>query len=328
MPYRFLCLGLFVSNAAVFPLTAETTPDYNALLQRLEVMQDERNQKVASAIETKQRELSKLIQSSNAAVRAYQKAYRYQHHNDDKEEHNRWKEIHKDLHDEDMFEDAVRLHLQYLLLTLDLIQARDQAEQREKLLPELIDYLQATSKWDSEVAELEKPMSKREAGEKKIRQSFFKNQITPKNLRELMKVTLAESPFVKEYQLEEHMKGLKDWEEVPGNIDGILDKTVFPELRKTKDPRLMELWSERLERRENRARLSENIVTIDRFINIQKPQLLWRWSQDMLILGKKGKAYENMVTILEEYPGHAKYDDWMKKLTEKLQAETGTQAAN
>lgn len=325
----WLCVCLF--QVSSFALFAQNSPDFNALLQRLEQLQDERNQKVASAVQSKQRELDRLIQSSNAAVRAYQDAYRYQHFagkEDEKDMFSQWKAKFDALHDDKLFEQAVTLHLEYLQLTLDMIQAKDQKEQQKENLSALMQYLDAAAKWDSAVAKLEEPISQREAAEKKKRQSFQRNQITPKNVREMMKIKLVESPFVKEYQLEEHVKGLKDWEEVPGNIDGILDKTVFPLLRAEKDPRLLELWSERLERKEKQVRRSENVVAIDRFTNVQKPQLLWRWSQDMLALDQKGKAYSNMITILEEYPGHAKYDSWMNDLTKKLKAETGSQAAN
>lgn len=323
---RLSLLGLFV---AVLPLAAQTPPDYNALLQRLEQLKEDRLAKVSSALQGKQRELDRLIQSPNAAVRAYQQAHRYQHFagkEDEKELYNQWKAKFKELHDEDLFEDAVTLHLRYLQLTLDMIQAPDQAKQRKENLSDLMEYLQAATKWDTAVAVLEEPVSMREAAEKKKRQGFQRNQVTPKNIRQLMKTKLAESPFVKEYQLEEHVKGVEEWEETPGNLDGILDKTVFPILRKDKDPRLLELWSERIERRERQVRRTQNVVAIDRFINVQKPQLLWRWSQDMLVLGQKGKAFNNMITVLEEYPGHAKYDDWMKDLTNKLKAESQKKA--
>jgi len=149
--------------------------------------------------------------------------------------------------------------------------------------------------------------------------------VTAKNSRVIMDKPLSTSPFVKKYQLEEHIRQLDIWEPAPGNLDGILDNVVFPALRISQDPKINQLWRERVARIEDKARRTSNDATIDRFNSIEKPQLLWNWAKDIHALNNKEEAYKKMVTLLEEYPEHAKFDEWSEELIAMLNAETAVE---
>ena len=108
--------------------------------------------------------------------------------------------------------------------------------------------------------------------------------------------------------------GSRDWEMVPGNVDGIFQKIILPELRAQHDPRLLEYWDMKVKREGEAAARSRLAFDLDRFNQIRRPELLWNRAEDELALGQRGKAINDMFNVIKANPTHPNASAWVSKL--------------
>src|SRR5438876_663179 len=73
------------------------------------------------------------------------------------------------------------------------------------------------------------------------------------NTDAILKGSLHDSIFVKWYQIQNWVGGIEGWESSPGNLDGIYQKTIQPELRRAKDPRIVEYWDAKIQRESSQS---------------------------------------------------------------------------
>jgi hypothetical protein len=101
---------------------------------------------------------------------------------------------------------------------------------------------------------------------------------------------------------------------VPGNVDGIFQKIILPELRAQHDPRLLEYWDMKIKREGEAAARSRLAFDADRFNQIRRPELLWNRAEDELALGQRGKAINDMFNVIKANPAHPSASAWVSKL--------------
>ena len=193
------------------------------------------------------------------------------------------------------FINGLRLQLVYLSLTWQ----RSMGVPNKNLLPSLIEYTGQVTNADASLAPL--PMYQK---------------------------ALGESPFVPYFQVGPYIAGLADWSDHPFDVDSIYQKTILPEMRKNKDPRLLDYWDGRLQLETARATASGNNLTVTKFNHIRRPSLLWGRAEDEQGLGNGNQAVADMLAILKVNPDHPDFDKWAAQLEGIVSAKTDPPAGD
>ena len=145
---------------------------------------------------------------------------------------------------------------------------------------------------------------------------------------EMYKKSLGESPFVPYFQVGPYINGLADWSDHPFDVDSIYQKTILPEMRKTRDPRLLDYWDGRLQLETARASASGNNLTISKFNHIRRPSLLWGRAEDEGLLGNGNQSVADMLAVLKTNPDHPDFDKWASQLEGIVSAKTDPPAGD
>ncbi len=101
------------------------------------------------------------------------------------------------------------------------------------------------------------------------------------------------------------------WEMSAGDLDGIYNKVILPELRASRDPRLLEFWDIRLKRDSEKATKSKLAFEIEKFNQVRRPEILWGRAQDVLLLGQKNRAVGEMFNLIKTFPTHPRATEWV-----------------
>lgn len=281
---RYLLALVFLIQASVAFSQDAPPVDVKGYLLQLQQIQEKR-----SAAE--KAENSKLLQaitsaaSSNAnAIAFYEEAVRatqFAGQNHESKEFHDWKQKEAANLKSQELQTALRLHLLYLAISLQ----RAENDKLPALMPSLLNYVNQLSAnyplvWD----------------------------------QPLMTTGIADGVFARWLNLGKTLGKLKDWETSPGNLDGIYEKTLLPQMRKDKDPRIIQYWDDKLNREKDKASKSRLAFNVDNFNLVQRPQLLWSRAEDMLAIGQKNRAMTEMFSIVKNYPDHASAPMWIARL--------------
>lgn len=128
--------------------------------------------------------------------------------------------------------------------------------------------------------------------------------------------TLGDIVFVTYFQIGPFINNLPDWEPQPFNADGIYQKTILPELRQEKDPRLLAYWDNKIQLEAAHIDKQANGLAVNKFNMIRRPTLLWDRAEDEIVLGDTGRAVADMLALLKAHPDHPDFDKWAARLTE------------
>jgi len=180
---------------------------------------------------------------------------------------------------------AVRLHLNYLILTL----ARAQDRKISELLPEVIRYCDQAAAASHEV----------------LRQDILRSDITG-------------SIFVKWHGIESSLGDMEGWSTHPGNVDEIWEKTILPQLRKDKDPRVITYWDNKIRNGADVMSESDRSFDVQQFNETYKPQLLWSRAEDLILIGRRNAGLSEMFAIVKNWPEHRSNLEWIGKLEKNL----------
>lgn len=140
---------------------------------------------------------------------------------------------------------------------------------------------------------------------------------------DIARKSLSEGVFVPYFQIGPYINGLKDWCDRPFDIDGIYEKTIFPELRAEKNPRLLDCWRDRIQAETARVSTAQNTLSANKFNNIRLPTLLWNRAEDEVALGMLNQAVADMLTQIKAHPDHPDFDQWTARLTEIVSPPKG-----
>ena len=180
-------------------------------------------------------DLSAAGADNSSAINFYLQAVEQVQFQGETREHTQFQEWKKkdanQLKDPDM-QNAVRLHLNYLVISLQ----RAMGATVDQLTPSLLNYINQVQTDQDAIAS-----------------------------QGMMKQSIASSIFVKWYGLGGMIIGLKDWEMTPGDVDGIYAMTLLPEMRKNKDPRVLQYWDDKISREASQASKSNLSFTAQDF---------------------------------------------------------------
>jgi hypothetical protein len=316
-PLAFAALGSWLSFAAVtFAQTQDApAPDLSSLLQELKKI---REQQVQSEKQQRQAALQQVTAAAASPERAaglWEDAVRAIQFDGATKEGTAFKEW-KDREGEGLNSkegrNAARLYFNWLKLTI----LRDAGTPVKELLPqvvahtkelsadrEMMEALEESIKKDKELAASGKHGMKRQGDDDKAKRMH--DQILNKGL--------AGSPVVQWLKLKEFVNP-PQWENNPGDFDGIFNNIILPELRAQKDPRLLEYWDMRLKKEADAASKQKLTFAVEKYNNERRPALLWSRADDLLLLGQKNRAIGEMFNLIKTYPRHPSADTWIARL--------------
>ncbi len=114
---------------------------------------------------------------------------------------------------------------------------------------------------------------------------------------------------------------------IAGVLVALLDKTVFPFLRRNKSPMLMTLWDKRIANETARAKRSGVNVMSPKFTQQILPKLQWPRACDQVLMGNEAEGFAAMVGILRQSANLAEFDTYAKELRALLAGEETKSAA-
>lgn len=216
----------------------------------------------------------------------------------------------------DAVQNAARLHLNYLLLTIQRVGGATTKQLEAPLLAHIAAVVAAGAGDAAIYARRERAQELKDAG---YRIPGAKGKTPPGREplfweQELITQSVKNSVFVQWYGIATLVAAAKDWEFSPGNPDGMYQSTLLPYYRQNKDPKAIAYWDQKLQDEAQKASASNSAFKIDQFNRVKRPQLLWKRAQDMILIGLRNRGMGEMLEIIKGYPDHSDLPDWIAQL--------------
>ncbi|HWL52979.1 MAG TPA: hypothetical protein VNQ90_11125 [Chthoniobacteraceae bacterium] len=289
-------LSLFLT-ALTLPAVAQQDappPDTGSMLRSLQEFREKNTAMSQSYFVSILRDLQSASASDSAAIDFYEKAVQATEFIGRSQQGHlfqEWKKKEAAKLKSPERQNAVRLHLKYLTITLK----KALGTPVEQLVPELIAYGAEVQKVEAD-PELRLLIAREDLWRKPVTDGMFANW-------------LRLAPLI---------SGDKEWEPVPSKVDGIYQKTILPVLRKAKDPGLLRYWDTRMALEEKIAADSRLTFEIEKYQYVTKPSLLWARAQEVIVLGQRNHAINEMFALIKKYPDHPDNAAWIAHLESVL----------
>ncbi len=322
---RFRGLSILVAAVLAVPALApadqQDAPavDVGQLLQALRMMRQQQATQVKSQKQNAWQQISAAAGSNERATVLWEEAVRavqMEGAGKENQQFKAWKDGEGEAFKEAAVQNAVRLHLEWLALTLQ----RSGGATVKDMLPAVIRYTQellADGLGIDALQEAIKHEKELAANNPKKAQKSRDDAAVKKSHDNVLKGSLNNSVVVQWMKLGDFLT-IDHWELNPGNMDGIYKSIILPEMRLEKDPRVFEYWDMKLKKEADNASKTKLAFEIDKFNNQRRPTLLWSRSQEFLQLGQKNRGLSEMFNLIKTYPTHPDADDWIAKLENLL----------
>ncbi|HET6407321.1 MAG TPA: hypothetical protein VFG14_05525, partial [Chthoniobacteraceae bacterium] len=221
---------------------------------------------------------------------------------------------------------AVQLYFRWLALTMQ----RSLGTPAKDLLPQVIQHTkdvaadQTTMDAFADKIQKDKDMAQsRLHGNRK--DTSREDERTRKVHDQVLRTAINAGPPVRVMRAEDLVK-VDQWEMVPGNIEGIFNAIVLPELRAVRDPRVFEYWDMKIAR-EGEAVKTKPAFDQDKFKTERYPQLLWSRAKEYVALGQPNRALAEMFKVAKNYPQHPSLGSWIQEIETLLAPKAPTPTA-
>lgn len=240
-----------------------------------------------------------------------------------------WREGYGEAFSDKLCQNAARLHLYWLGLTL----RRAAGVEIPDLLPNVIEFVkqvQADEAASEHLSEQIQKAMERDNASPAARKKIQEDTTVRRVRDDIMRLPVTGGPVARWLGIEEILMGASGgkgskadapaaaWEYSPGSVDGIYETIILPEFRARKDPRLLEYWDMMLKR--EARRMADVTLDVEKceWAAGKRPSLLWRRAQDVLLIGQRNRAIGEMFNIIKTHPGHLEAVMWMDALQEIL----------
>jgi hypothetical protein len=176
---------------------------------------------------------------------------------------------------------AMRMQLQWLVLTLRAAEGED----RKKLLPEVESFLVG----------------------------LVKNAETlGGDFATLQRENVTATAFGRAYELDQSVR-MEDWAFVPGNIGQVYERIVLPLHREESPGTLAAAWDRRvqLETELLKERSPDDPTAMERFATETLPRLQWQKSADIFRHGQQQEGALAILKLLQEHADHPDAGEWI-----------------
>ncbi len=186
---------------------------------------------------------------------------------------------------------AVRLQLQYLILSLEANETKDRAV----LIPKLQSYIQELL-----------------ASADKLKGRAF-NQVFG-DLRG------GNNPVVAAFQLDRYLQ-VEKWTTNPADVRSMWNLTLLPWYQENKPDELTALWDQRITAEATLRKGSRSEAEYALWLQNELPALRWERAEYLVQNGTSPvNALADMLKLIKEFPGHADAPKWLEGLRTHLEA--------
>ncbi len=295
------CAGaiLFVAVLVSPHFSYATEEARQQILEELERLTERREAQKVAELHTAFERIHEAARTPQAAASAYANAYRdveLRGLSGQTTVFSEWRDRNDRLLASTEFRLAAQFHLRYLALTLQ----RSTSDNPADFLQPSIDYLK-------EFVE----------AERKIDGGSFASR---REVRQLLNSSVNRGMFARAWRLRRVLESMDDWEEAPGNVEGILNNNIRPILRETQSPALLDTWDWQLAYERAKQKDVEREHLSEVFEQERIPALLFGRLRDVAALGDPLQAASEGVQILRAFPGHPQFDTWAGQIRQWLRA--------
>jgi hypothetical protein len=274
--------------------TAQDLPpvDSSTLLKALEQVEAKHAEINKSQAQRAIQDFKAAMGSDSKATAFYEEAVRatqFMGQNQQQTQFQEWKKKESPKYQQSEVQMATRLNLTYTIISLEFASGMPV----EKLIPALLQYTNQVLDY--------------RAGLKPEQRAIFDRQ-------EMINTSVSSGIFARWYGIDKTLAGLKNWGMSPGKVDDIYLKTILPELRKMKDPKAVQYWDARIAREEKAANEGNVTFKIEQFTQVQKPALLWSRAEELLALGMRNRAINEMFAVIKNTPASTETPGRIEKL--------------
>ncbi len=286
----FWCFVFTVPQSLAEPLTQEQLDAFLEELKAIgEVVEGKRVSTRTSAVEA----FREASTSDKAALEFYLKCVkmlRFDSRDAKYTEYRDWRDRNEDKMEEESNLLAMRLQLQYLVMTLRVAEGVD----REAIIPELETFI------TNIVANVEDLEGR-----------------GMQTLREEVNRTV----FAEAYELNQSLQ-VENWNYAPGNYAACYEETIFPYFRSEAPEGLADAWDRRigLEKQYVGITKEDDEVALEKFVSERLPRLYWQKASDLFQSVSQQQGILAMMQILRTHSDHPDATKWLKDLQGLLTA--------
>lgn len=301
-----LLLFFLVSSGVAQKLQDDQKVDTESIKKVLDQLEHKQLEELSTDFESFSRDLSGALGSEEEAVKFYQTCVRkvdFEGKALDSNEWNEWKTKNAELLGDKNFKKGLLLQLRYLQLWAKAYKKTELVQLEDSLVAlcfEIENWLLPLENEKSEKTE--------KKGAKKSNEPI-KNSLG---------MAISASYFSKAYHLDMLLKETKEWDLTLSSSEQILERLLMGEYRASKNPRLFDLWTKRVE-------LSDLKM---KYLSLSNEQKLshenevfsfqWKQAQDLKLFGLQNKAVNLMMSIVSKAPDHPQFESWTKEIREIL----------
>lgn len=191
-------------------------------------------------------------------------------------------------------QEALQLHLRYLVMALQRGDSNDAA----KFAAQSYEYARALADYQ---------------------ERMDKSGKAPREALEILGTPINKSPFVQWLSLAPWLPSGEDWEPSAGNLDKILEKNVRPAWRAEKSPEILQTWDFQMKYEADRATATGSDHAAGQFNALRREQMLFGRAQDAASIGMTNRAAHDIFELLQKNPGHPDFSRWATELRRLLE---------
>jgi len=199
----------------------------------------------------------------------------------------------------DSMRKAIKLHLRYLVLSL---QRGNDPDQAAHLAAPSLEY--ATELLAVLTDEKLRPL--------------------PREAKDLLNKPLSDGVFAHWLLLQDNLPNEDAWEPTAGELAGILEKNVRAPWRAAKNPNLLRTWDLQAAFLNAKADLDPSPAENEKIKTLSLPRLQFARAEDKALLGQPNQAAREILQLAKSSPGHPDWDKWTARLHELIGATAQT----
>lgn len=295
--YVLAMMALLPCSAMAAPAPKDAAPlDAAQALRELDSLAEARDQQAGKAFRSRKDALEAAAGGGSSASDAYKKAVQALHTGSSAEFAD-WSRDQADLLRSETMQNCIALHARYLLLGMMARRAIGKADDSvDETARQCLAYAKQLCAF----------LAERDGAAK-----------TPKEARELLDKPFQESVFARWLGLSDYLPGKDQWEEKPGNLEGILEKNVRSPLRAKKDAAVLGAWDLQIEFLRARAPQAGKAAA-SRIEETDLPRAFYGRALDKKLLGMRNAFLRDTLILAKQHPGHPDWDKWTESLRDEL----------
>jgi hypothetical protein len=303
-------------------------PDTAQILQFLKTLKEQQAQQIHSTKQKVLQEAQAAGASPSAASNAWVEAVRQtQFEGAEKEgsQFRAWKDAEGAAFTDLVVQRAAQLYFRWLALTMQ----RSLGTSAKELLPQVIQHTKDVAADQATMeAFVDKLQKDKELANSRLhgnrKDTSREDERTRKVHDQIMRMAVNAGPPIKAMHADDLVK-VDKWEMSPGDVDGMFNSIILPELRAVHDPRVFEYWDMKI-KKESEAVKNKPAFDQEKFAKETYPQLLWSRAHEYIALGQPNRALGEMFKVVKANPQHPSLGAWIAQI-EGLLAPPATSAA-